>query len=138
MKAISLYEPWATLVALGLKRYETRYWKIFYRGPLLICASKNKLPFIEIASLLYAAKLTTEDLQYGKILAVVDLVEIFPTNNLIVPDSERKWGDFTWGRYAWQFTNIRRLVNPPVVRGRQGLFNVPDDLIKNIEMYESI
>ncbi len=41
MKAISLTQPWATLVAIGAKRIETRSWGTNYRGPLAIHASKG-------------------------------------------------------------------------------------------------
>lgn len=41
MKAISLTEPWATLVAIGAKQIETRSWGTDYRGPLAIHASKK-------------------------------------------------------------------------------------------------
>jgi len=39
MKAISLLQPWAILVAVGAKCIETRSWKTSYRGPLAIHAS---------------------------------------------------------------------------------------------------
>jgi hypothetical protein len=42
MKAITLYQPWATLVAMGKKRIETRSWSTNYRGPLAIHAGQNK------------------------------------------------------------------------------------------------
>jgi activating signal cointegrator 1 len=45
MKALTLYEPWATLVARGEKRIETRSWKTNYRGPLAIHASKKRFGF---------------------------------------------------------------------------------------------
>ena len=38
VRAISLWQPWATLIANGHKRYETRAWRTAYRGPLLIHA----------------------------------------------------------------------------------------------------
>lgn len=41
MKAISLWQPWATLVAVGAKRIETRGWPTRYRGPLAIQAAKR-------------------------------------------------------------------------------------------------
>jgi len=34
MKALTLYQPFASLVALGLKQVETRSWRTSYRGPL--------------------------------------------------------------------------------------------------------
>ena len=41
MKALTLWQPWASLVALGLKTIETRGWRTNYRGPLLIHAAKR-------------------------------------------------------------------------------------------------
>ncbi len=41
MKAITLTQPWASLVAIGAKRIETRSWKTAYRGPLAIHAAKG-------------------------------------------------------------------------------------------------
>ncbi len=39
MKALTLWQPWATLVAIGAKRVETRSWSTSYRGPLAIHAA---------------------------------------------------------------------------------------------------
>ena len=39
MKTLSLIQPWASLIALGEKRIETRSWGTRYRGPLAIHAS---------------------------------------------------------------------------------------------------
>jgi activating signal cointegrator 1 len=44
MKAISICQPWATLIVIGAKRFETRSWKTDYRGILAIHASKTKVP----------------------------------------------------------------------------------------------
>ncbi len=41
MKAVTLTQPWATLVAIGAKRIETRSWGTCYRGPLAIHAAKG-------------------------------------------------------------------------------------------------
>lgn len=40
MKVLSLWQPWATLIAIGAKRIETRHWSTSYRGPILIHAAK--------------------------------------------------------------------------------------------------
>jgi activating signal cointegrator 1 len=42
MKALSLWQPWASLVALGIKTIETRSWETKYRGPLAIHAAKKR------------------------------------------------------------------------------------------------
>lgn len=44
MKTLSLLQPWASLVAEGLKRVETRAWRTSYTGPLAIHASKRRVP----------------------------------------------------------------------------------------------
>ena len=42
MTAISLWQPWASAVALGSKLVETRSWPIRYRGPIAIHAAKRR------------------------------------------------------------------------------------------------
>lgn len=44
MKAITVWQPWASLLACGAKRYETRGWATRYRGPIAIHAAVKKLP----------------------------------------------------------------------------------------------
>lgn len=39
MKALTLTQPWSTLVAIGAKKIETRSWNTSYRGPLVIHAA---------------------------------------------------------------------------------------------------
>lgn len=41
MKAITIKQPFATLIAEGLKEYEFRTWKTKYRGDILIHAGKS-------------------------------------------------------------------------------------------------
>lgn len=46
IRILTLWQPWASLVALGLKRYETRSWDTKYRGKLAIHAAKR--PFVSV------------------------------------------------------------------------------------------
>lgn len=41
MKAITIWQPWASLIACGAKKYETRGWATNYRGPIAIHAGKK-------------------------------------------------------------------------------------------------
>ena len=41
MKAITIQQPFAELIAQGRKRYEFRAWKTAYRGEILIHAAKK-------------------------------------------------------------------------------------------------
>lgn len=49
MKALSIKQPWASLIALGIKDIENRTWKTNFRGRIYIHASAKKageLPYI--------------------------------------------------------------------------------------------
>ncbi len=41
MKALTIWQPWASLIATGEKIYETRSWPTKYRGPIAIHAAKK-------------------------------------------------------------------------------------------------
>ena len=47
MKAITLHQPWASLVAAGVKTVETRSWRTSYRGPLAIHAGLRRPRLLE-------------------------------------------------------------------------------------------
>lgn len=135
MKAITLMQPWASLVALRAKRYETRSWKTNYRGPLAIHSSLNfskagrDLCRLEPFA---SALIGNEVLPLGCVVAICDLAAVYPTSqeadSLFAvghdwPESERPFGDFSPGRYAWLLTNVRALENPIPVRGARSLWD---------------
>jgi len=53
MKAISLWQPYGTLIAIEAKHYETRSWSTSYRGPILIHAAKNNNGCLALESAIY-------------------------------------------------------------------------------------
>lgn len=132
-KAISLWQPHATAIALGIKKYETRSWPTAYRGPVLICGAKKKFLakdydvvwFNEAASRLKNAGCPLYALRYGEALCIVDLVACIPTEELAkgrtqMDPGHRFWGDFSPGRYAFQLERVRKIWPPVRVTGRQG------------------
>lgn len=103
MKALSVKEPWASLIASGEKTMETRTWKTSYRGDLLICASQRPPSPVS-----------------GCAVAIVELIDCRPMVQ----------GDELWakcriypGAYVWVFRNVRT-IKPFPVKGKLGLFNV--------------
>lgn len=135
LKAISLWEPWASLIWCGSKTIETRSWAPKFRGELLICAAKAKHlsktrhlyllePFLN--ALRPLRKKGYLYLNYGKAVAVVTLVDVQSTNHLPLSEywKEKDFGDYSPSRYAWIFKNIRPIEKPFPVTGRQGFFNV--------------
>ena len=71
MKALTIKQPWATLIMQGDKRFEFRSWQTKYRGDLLIHAGKG----IDKEAMKRLAKYLPAELPYGKILGKVKLVD---------------------------------------------------------------
>lgn len=89
MKALTLTQPWATLVMYGYKKIETRSWATKYRGPIAIHAAKGFPPaahdlwdnpnfpaFRQV--LVTRLSYYPEDMPLGAILGTVELVRCGP------------------------------------------------------------
>lgn len=148
MKAITLWEPWATLVAYGYKRFETRGWVIRYRGPLVIHAAK-RVPRLEECSpapirraLVEIGLESAADFPLGCALAVVRVTGCYRTEAVLaegmVQGNEVFFGDYGPDRFAWRLEDLRRLARPAPLRGRQGLWRVREDEEAVIFQYEEI
>ncbi len=91
MKAITILQPYASLVVAGAKKYETRSWGTPYRGIIAIHAGKNK-PFECGAELRDRTQgilgNRMEELPKGAVIAVADLVECY---RVIGNDSGERW-----------------------------------------------
>lgn len=126
MKAITLWQPWASLCFTGWKNHETRHWPTFYRGPLAIHAAKRPCPIIDgdLEELL-----TDEfgghwamDLPRGAVLGTVRLANCYSTEAFDADAPERLCGDWTPGRYAWRFEDQTLFDRPIPAKGAQGFF----------------
>jgi hypothetical protein len=148
MKAISLWQPWASAIALGLKTIETRSWATNYRGPIAIHASltrvglKQLYPFKEDIMKCFSEKGITNlnELPFGAIVATADLVDcikipkdiygtIYFKGNVVnkelhLIDDEILFGDYTSGRFAWILDNIKALEKPIPTKGKQGFWEI--------------
>lgn len=130
MKAISLWQPWASLMAMGSKKIETRGHPIRYRGTLLIHAAKKVLPLWMIQDVLNSVDgIYPRLLPRGCLLCRVDIIDCKQVNSRNAPPlNELPFGDFRTGRYMWITDNLVTF-DPIPFSGSQGLFNVPDDLL---------
>lgn len=150
MKAISLWQPWASLVAIGSKRFETRSWPTNYRGPVAIHAAKrwtkDQIRLVQrepFAAALAAAGLTSgSSLPRGGIVAVANLaacleveVDLFASGLADVEDDprERAFGDYMPGRFAWALTNVRRVRPMVPCPGFQQFWELKSSVIAEIE-----
>lgn len=133
MRAISLWQPYASAIALGVKRIETRHWSTDYRGPLAIHASKRwTREQIEFSTVEHTLGRLPPRLPLGQVVAVCELVDVRPTIELETQVSaiERLYGNYEPGRFGWRLDNIRPLAAPFAFCGRQSFFSVPDELIE--------
>lgn len=138
MKAITIHQPWATLIALGEKQFETRSWATKYRGPLAIHAAKKvdkeicqKEPFRRVLS---KHAYTADNLQTGVIVATCLLTECYQVHthvgfyalvgdqNHVIDGNEYEFGWYGLGRYARELTTVKQ-IEPIQAEGQQGLWN---------------
>lgn len=141
MKAITIHQPWAQLIALGIKKIETRSWRTHYQGPIAIHASQ-RLDFLDVFIATVSSQRTVVkklkeagfdslcDLPFGCVIGVGYLDRVDPAHeiDLAPKELERQLGLFCEGRFAWRFSQTRLLETPIPACGHQGLWNLPEEL----------
>ena len=124
MKVITLKQPWATLVAEGLKKYEFRSWKFNYRGEILIHAGKGidkeAMKKFEHLNLNYP---------HSKIIAKVKILDCIELNDeinkQIIEENELIYGHKYYRTgYAWKLELIEKINSETEVSGKQGIWNI--------------
>jgi activating signal cointegrator 1 len=130
MRGLSLTQPWATAIALGLKRWETRSWPTSFRGEVAIHASKGFPKWAKE----FAAEEGLSDLPLGHIVCVCEVTECRQTETAVLELSEQeiKWGDYYPGRYAFKLENVRPLARPLAAKGALGFWTVDEVLARAI------
>ena len=131
LRAISLWQPWATAVAIGIKPDETRHWSTSYRGELAIHAAKRwTREEREFASVERALGRLPARLPLGAVVAVVTLLDVRPADERAfeITAQHRLWGNYAPGRFAWLLGNVRELREPVGCAGRQSFFTLPADV----------
>lgn len=104
IKALSLHEPWASMIADGEKTIETRMWATSYRGLLAICATKvPKFP------------------RSGQIVAIAWLENVRP---MTAADEKAACCGCDPGRFSWVLRSVRAVPAGWIVSGQQGLFDL--------------
>jgi hypothetical protein len=137
MKALTLTQPWATLVAIGAKMIETRSWRTSYRGPLAIHAARGyprwaletceESPFREALT-----GLSPAGLPRGAVIATCDLIDCVRTEEIVLDrtcpyrsdltTTEGQFGDYSPGRFAWILEDVMKLPEPIPAKGALGLW----------------
>ncbi|WP_138481669.1 ASCH domain-containing protein [Dyadobacter bucti] len=134
MKAISIQQPYAGLLILGIKKFETRSWNTKYRGEIAIHASARITP----DGLFWLNWLTKEFpdkffpgseyhticSQQGMVIGSVNITDTFSTNEPMQIESlERMLGDFSENRYYWKCENPFVFPAPIPAKGALSFWN---------------
>jgi activating signal cointegrator 1 len=133
VKALSLWQPWASLWICGRKIHETRAYQTSHRGALLVHAAKKICIDIdealrEICEDEFGPR-WMHDLPAGALIGCCELVGCTRTEHVHIDAEERAQGNFTPGRWAWSCQNSRVFDRPIPYRGMQMLFEVPPEII---------
>ncbi|WP_379142413.1 ASCH domain-containing protein [Paenibacillus sp. sgz500992] len=134
MRCLTIRQPWATLVALGEKSFETRSWRTAYRGEIAIHAGLKidkavclREPF---RSVLARHGLTADNLPAGAIVATGSLINCYEVTAGMAEEgwpygSEYIFGDYREGRFAWELTGVTPLEDNIPAKGRLGFWEHP-------------
>ena len=122
MKVLTLRQPWATLVAEGIKKYEFRSWKTNYRGKLLIHAGvgvdKEDMKKYKNMNLEFPSR---------KIIAIVEIDDCLELddklNKKIIAENNIAYGNKFRTGYAWKLKNVKKLDYNNEINGQLGLWN---------------
>ncbi len=119
MKALTICQPYAEMIARGEKVIENRTWPTPYRGPLVIHAGKSR-DWLD----------GDDDRQYpgmvfGAVVATANLADCVLVGKLTSPLREHVHANGPW---CWVLEDIRR-VEPVRAGGAQGLWEFPDETV---------
>lgn len=125
MKVITVKQPFATLIAEGLKEYEFRTWRTKYRGELLIHAGKG----IDKQTMKRYEHLNL-DYPRGCIIAKVNLIDCIEVNDEVRKKLKEKdplvyYGIINnpnWNGYGFKLENIKK-INPISINGKLSLWD---------------
>lgn len=124
MKTITIKQPYASLIAEGLKEYEFRTWKTNYRGELLIHAGKN----IDIEAV---KKFDKFNLEYpvGCIIAKATLSDCIFVDDVLRSELRQKDAfvysgtteNLEWNGYGFKLENVQKM-EPIYINGKLSLW----------------
>ena len=125
MKVLTIKQPYASLIAYGIKKYEFRTWKTNYRGEVLIHAGKS----VDKKAM---EEFKVYDLDYpcGCIIAKVKITDVTLVTDEFRGKLEKEnplvykhvIQDKNWQGYGFKMEDVQR-IEPIYVKGKLGLWN---------------
>lgn len=124
MKALSIKQPWANLIADGKKGVEIRTWATKYEGPLYIHTGKT----VDKQGVHYFPAVSTQP--RGVLLATAYLTMCVHYDSIsYITDKDIHLNPVDWfkdGLFGWLLVDVEKLKNPVPYKGQLGLFEVSE------------
>ncbi len=147
MKALSLWQPWASVIFYcygpnyPVKPDETRGWPTKIRGRVAIHAAKRRYggwDSNQYRIRIMALGLKWETLPLGCIVGTAEIVDCQPAQEVALQRDKYQlfWGDYRMqgddgkARFAFILRDPIQFLHPVPWKGRQGFFEVPDEVLK--------
>ncbi len=151
MRVLTVKQPYASLIALGVKSFETRTWYTKYRGKILIHSKRFRLNLAEkslVESL--GLKVDSNAFPFGAIVAIADLTDCLyvgktekdfkvKKGRVIIPiskiaEKELIVGNWQPGCCAWKLENIKPIVPYIYFKNGNGFRDVPVEIVNKINL----
>jgi hypothetical protein len=145
MKAITLHQPWASLIAIGAKPFETRSWppprwligqriaihagKKGWRDaidePMLraFASAGYQYENMPLGAVVCTARLAGAYRLSREIGGHAGIAEMLPKSARLANVRADDFGDYSPGRWAWMLDEIAARLPPDPARGAQGFWD---------------
>lgn len=121
MRAVTICQPYASLIATGQKRVENRSWPVKFRGGIAIHAGRSRQWLHSWDGLI------PDPLPFGAVIARANLVACLPIDEIRrgLHDRQFPWlreHEHTEGPWCWVLDGVRAFPEPIPASGAQGIW----------------
>lgn len=143
MKALTICQPYAHLIASGAKRVENRTWPTKHRGLIAIHAGKSRTWLDTGESETSEGRhsnygIPVSRMVFGAVVAIANLVDCVLLDAGHIDYQRARDAKYPWlashehanGPWCWILEDVKPLARAVPWRGAQGLFDIPDEVLK--------
>lgn len=137
MKAISLWQPWASLWLSPFKVHETRHWSTRHRGWLAVHAAKRIPSYLSDELIAICEKQFglnwRNSIRCGYVLGAVYLDDC-SRMDVARPahQDDEECGNWSPDRFGWRRRDQYITITPVPFKGRQRIFDIPDTIVPSL------
>jgi tetratricopeptide (TPR) repeat protein len=121
MRCLSVQQPFARMLCVGLKTVENRDWETEYRGLVAIHAGLKKQQVNKLAREVGKKKIPPGLFSFGAIIGVAELVDIVEMNESLESNP------LAFGPACWLFKNPFLLPSPVPSKGKLQLYALSEE-----------